>query len=99
MESPKDQMRQHVKNVWPVACQAPLSMEFSKQEYWSRLPLPSPMKHDWSFCFPKDFTSPVPPPSIPLFSPSFHIYKTSINPPKQSNSNYLLLFLIPNRAE
>ena len=25
-----------------VACQAPLSMEFSKQEYWSRLPFPSP---------------------------------------------------------
>ena len=21
---------------WPVACQAPLSMEFSSQEYWSR---------------------------------------------------------------
>ena len=25
-----------------VACQAPLSMGFSKQEYWSRLPCPSP---------------------------------------------------------
>ena len=25
-----------------VACQAPLSMEFSRQEYWSRLPFPSP---------------------------------------------------------
>ena len=25
-----------------VACQAPLSMEFSSQEYWSGLPLPSP---------------------------------------------------------
>ena len=24
-----------------VACQAPLSMEFSRQEYWSRLPLPA----------------------------------------------------------
>ena len=23
---------------WTVACQAPLSMEFSKQEYWSGLP-------------------------------------------------------------
>ena len=29
-------------NPWTVACQAPLSMEFSRQEYWSRLPLPSP---------------------------------------------------------
>ena len=27
-----------------VACPAPLSMEFSRQEYWSGLPFPSPMK-------------------------------------------------------
>ena len=27
---------------WTVACQAPLSMEFSRQDYWSWLPLPSP---------------------------------------------------------
>ena len=25
-----------------VACQAPLSMGFSRQEYWSRLPIPTP---------------------------------------------------------
>ena len=25
-----------------IACQAPLSMEFPSQEYWSRLPFPSP---------------------------------------------------------
>ena len=27
---------------WTVACQAPLSMEFSRQEYWSGLPFTSP---------------------------------------------------------
>ena len=27
---------------WIVACQAPLSMGFSRQEYWSGLPFPSP---------------------------------------------------------
>ena len=27
---------------WTVACQAPLSMEFSMQEYWSGLPFPTP---------------------------------------------------------
>ena len=27
---------------WTVAYQAPLSMKFSRQEYWSRLPYPSP---------------------------------------------------------
>ena len=27
---------------WTVACQAPLSVEFSRQEYWSGLPFPTP---------------------------------------------------------
>ena len=27
---------------WTVACQAPLFMEFSRQEYWSGLSFPSP---------------------------------------------------------
>jgi len=26
---------------WTVACQAPLAMELSRQEYWSGLPCPS----------------------------------------------------------
>ena len=30
---------------WTVACQAPLSMGFSRQEYWSGLPFPSPRDH------------------------------------------------------
>ena len=28
--------------LWAVAHQAPLSMEFSRQEYWSGFPFPSP---------------------------------------------------------
>ena len=27
---------------WTVACQAPLSMVFFRQEYWTGLPFPSP---------------------------------------------------------
>ena len=27
---------------WTIACQAPLSMEFPRQEYWDGLPFPSP---------------------------------------------------------
>ena len=27
---------------WTVSCQAPLSMGFSRQEYWSKLPFPPP---------------------------------------------------------
>ena len=30
------------KTPWTAAYQAPLSMEFSRQEYWSGVPLPSP---------------------------------------------------------
>ena len=30
------------KTPWTIAHQAPLSMEFSRQEYWSGLPFPSP---------------------------------------------------------
>ena len=33
---------QLVVTPWTVACQAPLSMEFSRQEYWSGLPCPLP---------------------------------------------------------
>ena len=29
-------------SLWTIACQAPLSMGFSKQEYWSGLPWPPP---------------------------------------------------------
>ena len=28
--------------LWTVACQAPLSMVFSRQEYWNGLPFPHP---------------------------------------------------------
>ena len=31
-----------VVTPWDVACQSSLSMRFSRQEYWSRLPFPSP---------------------------------------------------------
>ena len=31
-----------LETPWTVACQAPLPMGFSRQEYWSGLPFPSP---------------------------------------------------------
>ena len=37
---------------WTVACQAPHSMGFSKQEYWSGLPFPLPGESSW----PRDQT-------------------------------------------
>ena len=35
---------------WTAAYQAPLSMGFSRQEYWSGVPLPSPLE-DYTKCF------------------------------------------------
>ena len=31
-----------LETLWAVVCQAPLSMVFSRQEWWSRLPCPPP---------------------------------------------------------
>ena len=34
---------------WKIACQAPLSTEFSRQEYWSKLPFPTQSQpRDWT---------------------------------------------------
>ena len=33
---------QHFVTLWTIACQAPLSMGLSRQEYWSGLPRPPP---------------------------------------------------------
>ena len=33
---------QFFETPWTVACQSPLSMKFSRQEYWSGLPFPCP---------------------------------------------------------
>ena len=32
---------------WTAAHQAPLSMGFSRQEYWNGVPLPSPVDRQW----------------------------------------------------
>ena len=37
---------------WTVACQIPLSMQFSRQEYWNGLPFPPPGESSW----PRDRT-------------------------------------------
>ena len=52
---------------WTVACQAPLSMGFSKQEYWSELPFP----------FPGD----LPDPGIEPASPALQVDSLPSGPP------------------
>ena len=44
---------------WTVTRQAPLSMEFSKQEYWSGLPFPTPGDLPDPGIKPTSFASPA----------------------------------------
>ena len=56
---------------WTVACQAPLSMGFPRQEYWNRLPFPSP----------RDL------PSLDQTgSPTLQVYSLPSEPPGKSHS-------------
>ena len=52
---------------WTVACQAPLSMKFSRQEYWRELPFPSP--------------GDLPNPGIELRSPALQADSLPFEPP------------------
>ena len=56
--------------LWTIACQAPLSMGFSRQEYWSWLPCPPP----------GDLSDPeIEPPSLMLPSLAGGFFTTSSN--------------------
>ena len=65
---------------WTVARQAPLSMEFSRQEYWSELPCPSA----------GDLPTPGIEP-VSLVSPALAGRFFSTEPPGQLKSLYVLL--------
>ena len=73
---------------WTVACQTPLSMGFSRQEYWSRLPFPPPedlpdpwIKHKSpvSLALAGGFFSTVPP-GKPYKDVRHHLICNSQNP-------------------
>ena len=57
---------------WTVAYKGPLSMEFSRQEYWSGLPFPSP--------------GDLPDPGIEPKSPALRADALPSEPPRQSLS-------------
>ena len=57
---------------WSVAYQAPPSMGFSRQEYWSGLPFPSP--------------GDLPDPGMEPRSPAFHAEALTSEPPGKSNT-------------
>ena len=45
--------------LWIVAHQTPLSLEFSRQEYWNGLPFPAPGDHPDPGIEPKSLVSPA----------------------------------------
>ena len=63
---------------WTVACQARLSMEFSRQEYWSELPCPPPRDLPNPGIKPRSPSLPLPfePPGVPksLFRSIYFIH-------------------------
>ena len=66
---------------WTVACQAPLSMRFPRQEYWCGLPFPSP--------------GDLPDPGIEPTSPAPQADSLSRAPPGKPNKSYLVLVAPP----
>ena len=78
--------------AWTVACQAPLSMGFSRKEYWSGLPFPSP----------GDLPNPGIEPRSPALqadalSLAFYFYKCISlyeNIWEKAISNYLIVFSV-----
>ena len=67
------QLLSHVQlfvTPWTVTCHAPLSMKFSRQEYWSELPCPLPEDLPYPGTEP---TSPV----SPAFAGGFFITEST----------------------
>ena len=52
-------MQLFISLTYSVKCQAPLSMEFSRQEYWSGLPFPTPGDFPNSGIEPTSLASPA----------------------------------------
>ena len=68
---------------WSAACWAPLSMEFSRQEYWSRLPFPFPGDHSSPGIEPMSLASPT------LAGGFFFFFKPLVPPGKPLATNLM----------
>ena len=74
-ESEVVQLCPTVCNSMDLAYQAPLSMDFSRQKYWSRLPFPSPRD--------------LPDPGIEPRSPTFQADALPSEPPRKPQNRYM----------
>ena len=80
--------------LWTIACQAPLSMRFSRQEYWSGLPFPPPRDLPNPGIKPASFMSNLqwqggPLPLVPPGKPPWYL-------PPDIMYSYLLIILHKN---
>ena len=77
--------------LWTVACQVPLSLEFSRQEYWSGLPFTSPGDlqnpgiEPWSPTLQADLLPPMPT-GLLIFLPTILI------PTRASSPAFLMMY-------
>ena len=70
--------------LWTVACQAPLSMEFSRQEYWSGVPFPS--------------LGDLPSPGIEPWCPALQADSLSSEPPGKHSKRVYKLQILTNTS-
>ena len=70
--------------LWTVACQAPLSVELFRQEYWSGLPFPSPGDFPDQGTEPASLASPASP---SRFLPPCHLGRSISYTPVQNKKS------------
>ena len=66
---------------WTVAHQVPLSVGFPRQEYWSRLPFPSPFREVFLYFIEIDFQL-----LLPTFR--FQVWVSQFFPPSPSHTSF-----------
>ena len=76
-------------NPWTVACQASLTMEFSRQEYWSGLQSPSP----------GDLPNPVIEPGSPALAGEFFTTEPSGEPIGHMGHSHLLVVTLKRKRK
>ena len=74
-----------IVTLWTVAYQTPQSVEFSRQEYWSGFPFPSP--------------GDLPNPGIEPRSPTFQADALTSKPPGNMNESKTYVRMLPDHRE
>ena len=79
--------------LWIIACQASLPMGFSRQEYWSRLPVPPPGNLPDPRIEPSSITSPAL--AVRFFNTTFSFSLFPQDPPNNVSILFIFLSSVP----